>query len=95
MVDIEDDPIELVASRHHEWEEQFHAERERIHSVVSSHSLETQIKRIEHIGSTAVPGLPAKDIVDSDIVVSDGSVDEISRTLQRELGGTRVENTED
>lgn len=33
--------------------------------------LESIALRIEHVGSTSVPGLPAKPIIDADIVVSD------------------------
>ena len=50
--------------------------------------------RIEHVGSTAVPGLAAKDIVDLDIVVADDFVDAVSGALTDELGGTRCENSD-
>ncbi|HEY7697213.1 MAG TPA: GrpB family protein, partial [Vicinamibacteria bacterium] len=30
--------------------------------------------RIEHVGSTAVPGLPAKPILDIDVVIPSGTV---------------------
>lgn len=35
------------------------------------HSVGRQIIRIDHIGSTSVPGLPAKELIDIQIVVSD------------------------
>jgi len=41
------------------WPERFEAERERISAALGAVAL-----RIEHIGSTAVPGLAAKAIVD-------------------------------
>lgn len=55
--------------------------------------LEDDCERIEHVGSTAVPNLAAKDIVDLDVVVADDAVAEVSRALADELGGTRVENS--
>ncbi|UPM42018.1 GrpB family protein [Halocatena salina] len=94
MVNVDDDPIELVPSRHEAWCERYRAERERIRTVASANSLGSRLERIEHVGSTAVPRLPAKDIVDLDIVVADEAVAGVSRTLERELGGSRVENTE-
>jgi len=39
--------------------------------------------RIDHVGSTSVPGLPAKPIVDMDVVVDDpAKVPEVSRALE-------------
>ncbi|MFC4439224.1 MULTISPECIES: GrpB family protein [Natrialbaceae] len=94
MVDANDDPIELVASRGETWSERFAAERERVYDALSAGGLKADRERIEHVGSTAVPNLAAKDIVDLDIVVADDAVSEVSRTLVDELGGTRVENSE-
>lgn len=93
MVSVGDDPIELVPSRYEAWRTRFRAERDRIRTALSAHSLETRLQRIEHVGSTAVPALPAKDIVDLDVVVADEAVADVSRTLERDLGGSRVENT--
>ncbi len=42
-----------------EWGEKFAEERSRLEAVLAGHSHE-----VEHIGSTAVPDMPAKDIVD-------------------------------
>jgi GrpB-like predicted nucleotidyltransferase (UPF0157 family) len=39
------------------------------------------VLRIEHVGSTAVPGLAAKPIIDVDVVVTDASL--VQETLQR------------
>jgi GrpB-like predicted nucleotidyltransferase (UPF0157 family) len=36
---------------------------------------------IEHVGSTAVPGLAAKPIIDCDIIVAENDVDAASQTL--------------
>lgn len=48
------------------WAQKFVAERVRI-----VRALGTLARRIEHIGSTAVPGLPAKPIIDIDLSVDD------------------------
>lgn len=94
MVDIHDDPIELASSRSGEWRAAFEAERDRIRRVLADAGLVESVVRIEHVGSTVVPGLAAKDIVDLDIVVDDDTVAAVSRVLEDELGGTRMENTE-
>ncbi len=94
MVSPHEDPIELVESRHEAWRAAFERERERVQSVLDRHGLGTERHRIEHVGSTAVPALAAKDIVDLDIVVADDSVGAVSRALADELGGTRYENSD-
>ena len=94
MVSADDDPIELVPSRHEEWHEHFLTERQRVLTVLADQILESTVERIEHVGSTAVPHLAAKDIVDLDIVVVDDAVDEVSRILNTDLSGTRETNTE-
>lgn len=48
------------------WRERFEAERRRIETALG-----TVARRIEHIGSTAVPGLAAKPIVDILVTVED------------------------
>jgi len=50
------------------WPEQFGREAQRIASALGRHAL-----RIEHIGSTSVPGLVAKPIIDILLVVADSS----------------------
>ena len=50
------------------WAEWFDQLRARIWPAVEDHAL-----RIDHVGSTAVPGLAAKPIIDMDIVVSDAT----------------------
>ena len=49
-----------------EWAERFTAERERIAAALGPAA-----ERIEHIGSTSVPGLDAKPIVDILVAVAD------------------------
>lgn len=57
------------------WPEMF--ERERLHLLACLPS--DLVRRIEHFGSTAVPGLPAKPIVDMLVEVS--SLDETRRRI--------------
>jgi GrpB-like predicted nucleotidyltransferase (UPF0157 family) len=56
-------PVELVEYRR-EWPARFAAERERLDRVLGDFALS-----IAHIGSTAVPGLAAKPIVDVGVLV--------------------------
>ena len=53
----EQQPVVLVPSRHAEWAGMAEAMAVRIRGQVPN-------AQVEHIGSTAVPGLPAKDVVD-------------------------------
>ncbi len=94
MVDPHEDSLELSSSRYVEWSEHFAAERERLHEALQSHGLMDAVCRIEHVGSTAVPGLAAKDIVDVDVVVADSHVDDVARAIESSLGGDRYENSE-
>ncbi|MGC2289145.1 MAG: GrpB family protein [Thermoplasmata archaeon] len=66
-----DGPI-LLAEYDPAWPEQFAREAARIRSI-----LRERVLRIEHIGSTSVPGLVAKPIIDILLVVAD-SADEPS-----------------
>lgn len=95
MVDPRDDPIELTPSRYEEWRSRFEAERDRIRDALSSRSLLGSVDRIEHVGSTAVPGLAAKDIVDLDVVVADEDVAPTAEAIEDALGGTRFENSDE
>src|SRR5215217_5995839 len=58
----------VIADPDPAWPRRFDAERERIAAALGDRAL-----RIEHIGSTAVPGLPAKPIVDVLLVVADSA----------------------
>lgn len=93
MVSPYDDPIALVPSRHEEWRAAFEDECDRVTDVLEAAGLAARVRRIEHVGSTAVPDLAAKDIVDLDVVVEDGAVADVAQAIERDLGGTRVENT--
>ncbi len=61
----EERTIDIVDYRP-EWVERFTQEKARIEAAVGS-----TIRRIEHVGSTAVPGLAAKLIVDILVSVDD------------------------
>ncbi|MET4059487.1 GrpB-like predicted nucleotidyltransferase (UPF0157 family) [Arthrobacter sp. UYP6] len=52
-----DEPVLLVPSRHSEWVRMATEMMNKIRQQVEE-------AQLEHIGSTAVPGLPAKDVVD-------------------------------
>ena len=94
MVDPRDDPIRLVPSRYDEWCDRFEAERVRIRDALRAQDLWDRCRRIEHVGSTAVADLAAKDVVDLDVVVDDGAVQPVADALVDALGGTRFENDE-
>lgn len=94
MVDPTADEFTLVPSQYDTWCERFRAERDRVRAVLEGRSFARHVERIDHVGSTAVPGLAAKDIVDLDVVVADDTVAEVSRALEAKLGGDRYENTD-
>ncbi len=58
----------VVVAYDPQWPSRFDRERERIARALGSGAL-----RIDHIGSTAVPGLPAKPIVDIGLSVPDAA----------------------
>jgi GrpB-like predicted nucleotidyltransferase (UPF0157 family) len=62
---LEKQPVVLVDHRP-EWAARFAAERVRIQAALGAVAV-----RVEHIGSTAVPGLAAKPIVDIQVAVPD------------------------
>lgn len=58
----------VIADYDPRWPEWFAEEAESIRMAMGSGAL-----GVEHIGSTSVPGLPAKPIIDIDLVVADSS----------------------
>lgn len=58
------DPI-IVASYDPEWPQLFHQQAMRLRAALGDVAL-----RIDHIGSTAIPGLPAKPIIDIQVSVA-------------------------
>jgi GrpB-like predicted nucleotidyltransferase (UPF0157 family) len=73
-------PIE-VRDYDPEWPRLYEREETRIRSILGD-----RVRRIEHVGSTSVPGLPAKPIVDIVLEVPDSS-DEPSYADDLEAGG--------
>lgn len=63
-------PLVLV-NYNPEWPNAFRNEAEKIRSVMGERAL-----RIEHVGSTSVPGLPAKPIIDIVLIVADSANEE-------------------
>jgi GrpB-like predicted nucleotidyltransferase (UPF0157 family) len=62
----------VIADYDPAWPHRFALERDRIHAALGSVAI-----RIEHIGSTSVPGLAAKPIVDVLVTVADPEADEL------------------
>lgn len=62
-----------------EWPLQYHTESERIRGALGERAL-----RVEHVGSTAVPGLPSKPVLDIVLAVTDSaSEDDYSPALEQ------------
>ena len=61
-------------------------------SAQLSEALGPNVRRIEHVGSTAIPGLQAKPIVDVDLVISDSTDIEQVKRLLSDLGYRHVGN---
>jgi GrpB-like predicted nucleotidyltransferase (UPF0157 family) len=66
------------------WPGLFAREEARVESILGS-----RVLRLEHVGSTSVPGLPAKSIIDMVMAVADSS-DEISYVPDLEAAGYRL-----
>jgi len=79
------EPVE-IAPYEENWLELFAAWRESL-----SHALGATAKRIEHVGSTAVPGLAAKPTVDIEVSVDDLE-DESRYVPQIEALGVQLRN---
>ncbi|MFI5915134.1 GrpB family protein [Dactylosporangium sp. NPDC051541] len=60
------DPIVIVAYDE-QWPARFERERRRVEAALHGHL----VGRVEHIGSTAIPGLPAKPIIDMMATIAD------------------------
>ena len=74
------DPVIVV-----DYDERWPAEFERL-AVVYRDVLHGCRVAIEHVGSTSVPGLAAKPILDIDIVVPDGDMAQEVQPLLESLG---------
>jgi len=75
--------LEIVPYQDH-WPEEFQAIAARLRSALGELAL-----RIDHIGSTAVPGLAAKDVIDVQITVA--ATDESVKAALCSLGYTHAE----
>jgi GrpB-like predicted nucleotidyltransferase (UPF0157 family) len=71
----------VLADYDPEWPKQFEREQERIRAALGQRAL-----LVEHVGSTAVPGLAAKPIIDINLVVED-SADEVAYVPALEAAG--------
>jgi GrpB-like predicted nucleotidyltransferase (UPF0157 family) len=76
------------------WPTAFEAVRGRVWSVVGDLAI-----AVEHVGSTAVPGLPAKPIIDISVVVPTGAavaiaIERLSALGYRHLGNLGIEGRE-
>jgi GrpB-like predicted nucleotidyltransferase (UPF0157 family) len=74
-------PVEIIAPNAQDWAEAFNALRNRIVAALGDKAV-----AVHHTGSTSVPDLPAKDIIDIDLVVKD-STDEASYVDKLEQAG--------
>jgi len=75
-----DDPVEVV-DYDARWPAKFKRMRTRLANALGAAAL-----RIEHVGSTAVPGLAAKPIIDIQISVADVEVEDAYRPAIESLG---------
>jgi GrpB-like predicted nucleotidyltransferase (UPF0157 family) len=66
LVDPDAASLPFVVDYRSEWTEQARALIAQLRAVLGS-----PIRRIEHIGSTAIPGMAAKDVIDLQISVTD------------------------
>jgi GrpB-like predicted nucleotidyltransferase (UPF0157 family)/quercetin dioxygenase-like cupin family protein len=76
----QEEPIE-IAPYQPAWGARFDVLRRLLHEALGPLAI-----RIEHVGSTAVPGLEAKPIIDVDVVIADGSDFAAVRDRLMELG---------
>ncbi|HLT84438.1 MAG TPA: GrpB family protein [Phototrophicaceae bacterium] len=74
-MDAEQQTVRLVPSRHEEWRLRYTEAAARLAVLLPG-------AHLEHIGSTAVPGLPAKDVVDVLVGVDAADVVEVAHLLR-------------
>ncbi len=80
-----EDPIELVA-HDQDWVQEFALERNRIVEVLGSFEAGGVLEWIEHVGSTAIPGIHAKPVLDIAAVVHPFPLSEKGRDALAKLG---------
>lgn len=81
-----DQPVFIVPSRHSEWTQLANEMMDIVGEQVTG-------VRLEHIGSTAVPGLPAKDVVDLLVGVEASRIQAVAHQLAS--GGFDLEGDHD
>ena len=75
--------VEIVPANP-DWPSVFEVFRDRIVSALGPQG--TRFLAVHHCGSTSIPGMPAKDVIDIDLVVPD-STDEMSYVAPLEAAG--------
>jgi GrpB-like predicted nucleotidyltransferase (UPF0157 family) len=80
-----EDPIALVAHDPN-WAQEFSLERDRIVATLGSFEAGGVLEWIEHVGSTAIPGIHAKPVLDIAAVVHPFPLSEQGRDALAELG---------
>jgi GrpB-like predicted nucleotidyltransferase (UPF0157 family) len=80
-----EDPIELVP-HDQDWAQDFALERNRIVKILGSFEAGGVLEWIEHVGSTAIPGIHAKPVLDIAAVVHPFPLSEQGRDALAELG---------
>ena len=76
-------PPIVICAPNPEWPQRFEEVKERIQTALGAFIVD-----IAHAGSTSVPGLPAKDIIDVDLTLQDAT-DEASYVKPLEAAGFR------
>lgn len=69
--------VTLVENYNPEWPRQFEEIREFLGEEISKSCV-----RIEHVGSTSIPGMTAKPIIDLVLVINKGKFEEIKTSLE-------------
>ncbi|MEV5652416.1 GrpB family protein [Nocardia sp. NPDC052254] len=80
----EEPPVDIVAYDPR-WPQRFEAQAARIRSVLGGTVLE-----IDHVGSTSVEGLAAKDVLDIDLTLADPRAEETYVPLLEPLGYAHI-----
>ena len=87
------DPV-YIAEYNPAWPRKFEALARRVRA-----GLGDLVRRVEHVGSTAVPGLPAKPVIDLDVVVASriempGAIEKLAAIGYAHRGDLGVEGRE-
>lgn len=80
----EEEPVEIVAYDPN-WPQRFETQAARIRTALGAAVID-----IDHVGSTAVAGLAAKDVVDINLTIADPRAEETYVPLLEPLGYTHI-----